>query len=115
MSVLPFPPPMSARTRDAREFVSLQHRPGLAVVERRHGVVEDLALLRVGCQMFEEWSPVDGLEGGPAGADALQQPAPGIVKLPDHHQRRRPLRTQHIGPQALGERGQREPTILTLR
>ena len=55
-------------------------------------------------QVVEDRLAVEAVEGGLAGADALQQVAPAAVVLLAHHDRHRPLRAGHVATKALGER-----------
>ena len=45
MSILPLPPPISARTRMPVEVIHVEHGLRLPVVPAGHGVVEDLGLI----------------------------------------------------------------------
>ena len=100
---------------DPREVVGVEHRLRLPTVDRRHGGIEDLGLFGMLAQVLEDRLAVEAVEGGLAGADALQQVAPGVVMLVAHHDGHRPLRAGHVLAEALGQRGLGEPLVFVLR
>ena len=61
---------------DARQVIGIENGLRLSTVYRRHGGVEDLGLFGVLAQVLEDRLAVEAVEGGLAGADALQQVAP---------------------------------------
>src|ERR1700679_2685359 len=63
----------------------MEHGRCFAVVTYYHCIVEDLALILMIREMIEKRTAVLGLERWMSGAHAVNQPAPCLVKLADHH------------------------------
>ena len=62
--------------RERGEVVGVRHRPGRALGRTRHRLIEGGGGLGVRGQVFEEGRPEEVIEGGLAGAHAVEQAAP---------------------------------------
>ena len=76
---------------ELREIVGVQHRARVPAVRPHHGLVEVRRLFGMLRKELEQGLSEDSVEGGLAGADAIEELAPGPEILLSHHDRQRPF------------------------